>query len=82
MTKGQRKQAIKDCLARLQAAEQAYNEACKIVNETDSVMQVGRCWIQTPEYSKAKRQMEQRCEEMWAIRTEYNELTKCKAWRV
>ena len=83
MTKGQRKQAIKDCLVRLQAAEQAYNEAYAQMREferNDKTRYVADCFIMMA-YAPYERRIEECRKALSEARNEYNTLTSCKAWK-
>ena len=83
MTKGERKKAIAQALARKENAEKALNEAYAQLREferNDKARYVADCFIMMA-YAPYERRIEECRKALSEARNEYNELTKCKAWR-
>ena len=83
MTKGERRKAIALALARLETAEKALNDAHEQMREferTDNTHYVADCFIMMA-YAPYKQRIRECEDEFWDAQHEYNELTKCKAWR-
>lgn len=83
MTKGERKKAIALALIKLEDAEKALNEAHAQMREfdrTDNTHYIADCFIMMA-YAPYKARIEECRKEYWSARHEYEELTKCKAWK-
>lgn len=83
MTKGERKKAIAQALARKENAEKALNEAHAQLREferTDKTNYVCDAFIMMA-YAPYKQRIRECEDEFRSANNEYNELTKCKAWR-
>lgn len=85
MTKGERKKAIAQALARIDATEKAVNEAYERLHEKEAELDK-MTWHVYGAYLAEIRPYEQRVDECRAewyeAKHEYAELTRCKAWRV
>ena len=84
MTKGERREAIKLACARIEAADAALDEAYRRFHEKEAELDK-MDWIIYGAYLWELRPYRESVE-MWQMeyaraRDEYNELTKCKAWK-
>ena len=83
MTKGERKKAMALALVKLKNAEKELEEAYAQMREferNDKTRYVADCFIMMA-YAPYKQRIRECEEACWEVRNEYNELTKCKAWR-
>ena len=83
MTKGERKKAIALALAKLESAEKMLNEAHAQLREferTDKTHYVCDAFLMAA-YAPYKQRIRECEDAYWEARREYNELTRCKAWR-
>ena len=83
MTKGERKKAIALALVKLKNAEKALKEAYAQMREferNDKTRYVADCFIMMA-YAPYKQRIRECEEAYWEAMHEYNELTKCKAWK-
>lgn len=83
MTNKERKTAIALALTRLEAAENALNEAYAQMREferNDKTRYVADCFIMMA-YAPHERRIEECRKALSNARNEYNTLTSCKAWK-
>lgn len=83
MTKGERKRAIAIALAKVESTRRMLNEAHEQLREfeqNDKTRYVADCFIMMA-YAPYKRHIEECEEAYWKAMHEYDELTKCKAWK-
>ena len=83
MTKGERKKATAAALAKVESTRKMLDDAYEQMREferTDTTRYVDDCFIMMA-YAPYKQRIRECEDAYWEAMHEYNELTKCKAWK-
>lgn len=83
MTKGERKKAIAIALAKVESTRKMLDEAHEQLREferTDKTHYVADCFIMMA-YAPYKQRIQECQDAYYEAKREYDELTKCKAWK-